>query len=98
MAAVEIKPVTRIEGDGKLELETYLDAGKLKAKNLITPNDGTLVLPTDNAARYPKFCVTEFRGFEKVCTWRTARDSHKTCTKNMWGLSSAAQHGKYLCS
>lgn len=66
MAAVEIKPVTRIEGDGKLELETYLDdAGKLRVKNLITPNDGTLILPTDNASRYPKFCVTEFRGFER---------------------------------
>ncbi|MDI6724055.1 MAG: nickel-dependent hydrogenase large subunit [Methanobacterium sp.] len=63
--AVEIKPVTRIEGDGKLELETYLVDGKLKVKNLLTPSDGTLNLPTDNGARYPKFCVTEFRGFEK---------------------------------
>jgi coenzyme F420-reducing hydrogenase alpha subunit len=66
MAITEIKPVTRIEGDGKLELESYTDsAGKLRVKNLLTPNDGTIVLPTDNAARYPKFCVTEFRGFEK---------------------------------
>lgn len=66
MAITEIKPVTRIEGDAKLELDTYVDsAGKLRVKNGISPGDGTLATPTSNGARYPKFCVTEFRGFEK---------------------------------
>lgn len=72
MAIIEIKPVTRIEGDAKLELDTYTDSvGNLRAKNSITPNDGTLALPTNNGARYPKFCVTEFRGFEKMVLGET---------------------------
>lgn len=66
MTITEIKPVTRIEGDGKLIIDTYADAsGKLRAKRSISPSDGTLNVPTDNASRYPKFSVTEFRGFEK---------------------------------
>lgn len=72
MAITEIKPLTRIEGDAKLELDTYLDsANKLRVKNGIATKDGTLATPTNNGARYPKFCVTEFRGFEKFIVGET---------------------------
>lgn len=66
MATVEINPITRIEGDGRLILDVYTDAnGKLRVTNLLQETEDGTFTTIDDATRYPKYCVTEFRGFEK---------------------------------
>lgn len=73
MPEIEIKPVTRIEGDSALKLQieedgtTATGAVNYRVINQLEEDSLGIFDPAtlDDATRFPKFCVTEFRGFEK---------------------------------